>query len=80
MVELRAALEAGGGSLHVLHATAGDAIPALAAELNVDAVFTNHDYEPSACARDGRVAAQLQAQGITFETRKDQVIFEKTRC
>jgi len=77
VVELRAALEAGGGSLHVLHAAAGDAIPALAGELNVDAVFTNHDYEPSARARDVRVGAQLQAQGITFETRKDQVIFEK---
>jgi len=77
VTELRAALESAGGSLHVLHAVASEAIPRLAAELDVDAVFTNHDYEPAACARDDRVAAQLRSGGIAFETRKDQVIFEK---
>ena len=76
VVELRAALEAMGGGLHVLHDTARDAIPKLAQTLDVDAVFTNHDYEPQALARDAYVAAALKKNGITFETRKDHVIFE----
>ncbi len=77
VVELRSALEAMGGGLHVLYDTARDAIPRLAQALDVDAVFTNHDYEPQAIARDAHVAATLKTKGITFETRKDHVIFEK---
>ena len=77
VVELRAALESFGGALHVMHDTARDAIPKLAHALDVDAVFTNHDYEPKALARDAHVAAMLKTKGITFETRKDHVIFEK---
>jgi len=77
IVELRAALEALGGSLHVLHARARDAVPELAVRLDVDAVYANHDYEPDAVRRDAAVAGALAKQGIAFETRKDQVIFEK---
>ena len=75
--ELRAALEALGGGLHVTYDTARDAIPRLARALDVNAVFTNHDYEPAAISRDAKVAAHLKALGILFETRKDHVIFEK---
>ncbi len=77
VLELRAALEAMGGALHVIYDTASNAIPRLAQALDVDAVFTNHDYEPEAVARDAHVAAMLKTKGITFETRKDHVIFEK---
>ncbi|MEQ1595687.1 MAG: deoxyribodipyrimidine photo-lyase [Casimicrobium sp.] len=77
IVELRATLEALGGTLHVLHHAASSAIPKLARSLDVDAVFTNHDYEPSALVRDDAVSAALKTKGITFETRKDHVIFEK---
>ena len=77
VVELRAALAALGGTLHVIYGRARDAIPELSEALDVDAVFTNHDYEPQAVARDAYVAAQLKQKGITFETRKDHVIFEK---
>ncbi len=77
VVELRSALEAMGGALHVVYDKASYAIPKLAQALDVDAVFTNHDYEPQAVARDSQVAAMLKTKGITFETRKDHVIFEK---
>jgi len=77
VVELRAALEAMGGALHVIYDKACDAIPKLAQALDVDAVFTNHDYEPQAVARDAHVAALLKTKGITLETRKDHVIFER---
>lgn len=75
--ELKAALLEKGGDLIVLHAQAQDEIPQLALRLQVDAVFTNHDYEPGAIARDLEVSTQLQTQGIAFKHFKDQVIFEQ---
>ncbi|HSH55124.1 MAG TPA: deoxyribodipyrimidine photo-lyase [Methylotenera sp.] len=76
--ELKAALLAKGGDLIVLHGKAQDEIPQLAKSLQVDAVFTNHDYEPSAIERDLHVAHTLQKHGIAFQHHKDQVIFEKS--
>ncbi|HMI03012.1 MAG TPA: deoxyribodipyrimidine photo-lyase [Pedobacter sp.] len=46
-------------------------------EYDVQAVFTNHDYEPYARERDNSLAEYLASEGITFKTFKDQVIFEK---
>lgn len=77
IAELDAALRAMGGALLVRHAAAEDAILALAAELDVDAVFANHDYEPAAIARDAEVAGRLDAGGRRYLSFKDQVIFEK---
>ena len=76
VTELRAALAARGGALHVLHGRARDEIPRLAARLGVAAVYANRDYEPQTLARDGEVARRLADRGIDFRTRKDQVIFE----
>ena len=73
---LDAELREMGGALLVRHADAAEAIPALAAELGVDAVFANRDYEPGAIARDAQVAARLAAAGCAFHDYKDQVIFE----
>ncbi len=77
LAELDAELRALGGALIVRHAVAAEAIPALAAELGVEAVFANGDYEPDAIARDAAVAASLQAAGRRLVLSKDQVIFEK---
>ncbi len=71
------ALRARGGGLIVRHALARDAIPALARELGVEAVYANRDYEPAAIARDAAIEAALAARGITFVLCKDQVIFER---
>ena len=75
--ELRESLRAAGGGLHVPHDHARDAIPHLARQLGVEAVYANHDYEPRAIERDAAVASALEASGIAFRTRKDQVIFER---
>jgi deoxyribodipyrimidine photo-lyase len=75
--ELAASLRALGGGLIVKHAWAEKAIPELAAELGVNAVFANHDYEPQAIERDAKVGATLKAAGRSLHTFKDQVIFEK---
>jgi deoxyribodipyrimidine photo-lyase len=77
IVELAASLRTRGGGLIVRHARARDAIPALAASLNAQAVFANHDYEPDAQARDAAVAHDLADRAIAFHTFKDQVIFER---
>lgn len=74
---LAAELEAAGGHLIVRHDFAEMAIPALAAELAVDVVFANHDYEPAAIARDAAVAHTLRAAGRALRTFKDQVVFER---
>jgi deoxyribodipyrimidine photo-lyase len=54
-----------------------DCILQIAKELGVNTVYTNHDYEPLAIARDGLVQASLQHLEIGFESFKDQVVFEK---
>ena len=74
--ELDVALRQRGGALIVRHGRAVEEIPALAAELGVDAVFCNRDYEPAAKARDAQVEAALQALGCGFEAFKDQVLFD----
>jgi len=77
VAELAAALSARGGGLIVRHAWARDEIPRLAAALQVDAVYANHDYEPAARDRDAAVAQALADGGIAFVSFKDQVIFER---
>ncbi|GAB3399058.1 DNA photolyase family protein [Massilia agilis] len=76
--ELDADLRRLGGGLIVRHGRAEEEIPRLAAELGVETVFANHDYEPAAIARDNRVARKLGADGRLFATSKDQVVFERS--
>ncbi len=75
--ELKSTLQAKGGDLTVLHGSAVSEIPQLAISLQVNAVFANRDYEPSAIERDASVAQSLQQKEIDFLHYKDQVIFEK---
>ncbi len=63
--------------LIVRHGSAREVVPRLAAELAVDAVFVNHDYEPGAIARDAQVAAVLARDDRAFCAFKDQTVFEK---
>lgn len=47
-------------------------------ENEINAVFTNHDYEPYAIKRDKAIRQLLEDNNIDFKTFKDQVIFEKS--
>jgi len=76
--ELDAELRRLGGGLIVRQGLAQDIIPALAAELGADEVYTNADYEPGAVARDAVVAEALAANGRRLLGFKDQVVFEKS--
>ena len=85
LVELDAALAAlalphgvPGAGLIVLHDAARSAVVQQALALGVQAVFTNHDDEPQAIARDAEVAAGLSAQGVGFHSFKDHVVFERS--
>lgn len=78
VAELRTALRNAGGDLIVLHALAREAIPTLAKNLGVDAVYTNEDYEPQAVVRDTAVKKMLARDKIAFETFKDTVVFAKS--
>ncbi len=44
----------------------------------INAVYTNHDYEPYALKRDEEIKQLLNSKSIAFHTFKDQVIFEKS--
>jgi len=50
----------------------------LLSEYKIEKVFTNHDYEPYAKKRDREIYEILRLRGISFQTYKDQVIFEKS--
>ena len=81
VVQLDAALrELGGSAQHgliALHGSAIDALPRLAAQLGVQAVFANHDDEPQALARDAQVRGRLSEVGAALYTSKDHVVFER---
>ena len=64
-------------SLAVFHGTPKDIFRDLCDTYNISEVFTNHDYEPYAIARDKEISEFLDSEGIAFNTFKDQVIFER---
>lgn len=66
-----------GVRLLVRHGQAAEALPRLAAELGVQAVYCNHDDEPAALARDAAVRGALADQGVALHTSKDHVVFER---
>lgn len=70
-------LEEMGSSLMVFYCTPLEAFKTLKQTLAIKAVYTNHDYEGYAIKRDDEIKQYLQANGIAFNTYKDQVIFEK---
>jgi deoxyribodipyrimidine photo-lyase len=77
LAELDETLRANGGGLVVLYGDPAELVPKLAAELQVDAVFANHDYEPAAIERDATVGERLAQAGCQWRTFKDQTIFER---
>lgn len=75
--ELDGALRRQGSALLVRHGYAAKQLPALARQLQANAVFTNTDYEPLARKRDEEVRQALAADDCELFSFKDQVILEK---
>ena len=63
--------------LVVRHASALTALPRVAEQLHVQAVYASHDDEPAALERDQRVRGTLADLGIALHTVKDHVVFER---
>ncbi len=66
-----------GSSLKIFHSKPEQAFHELMKEYDIDCVYTNHDYEPSAIERDNSIKTILEQKNIAFKTYKDQCIFEK---
>lgn len=64
--------------LYVIHDSPKNAFEHLLKSYKIDAVYTNHDYEPYAINRDEEIQNLLNSRQIAFHTYKDQVIFEKS--
>ncbi|TWW02080.1 cryptochrome/photolyase family protein [Chitinophaga pinensis] len=64
-----------GSTLDVFYGTPQQAFEHYTKEYDVQAVFTNIDYEPYGVKRDNDIAKMLKAKNIHFHLYKDQVIF-----
>ena len=74
---IQAQLTALGSTLHVLHGTPIECYKQLTEKYEIEAVYTNHDYEPYAAVREKQIGDFLAQKSIRLYTFKDQVIFEK---
>lgn len=73
---LKQKLENRGSSLLIQHGKPEEIFPKLTEEFEIQAVYTNRDYEPYAKERDQKVEKFLKSKNIEFITFKDQLIFE----
>jgi deoxyribodipyrimidine photo-lyase len=64
-------------SLAMFHDTPEKVFKSLVKDYQIQEVFTNRDYEPYAKERDTSIKELLSKNNISFNTYKDQVIFEK---
>jgi deoxyribodipyrimidine photo-lyase len=75
--QIQAELLALGSTLHVYHGNPLDCYKQITKDYNVQAVYTNHDYEPYAISRDVEIRDFLGSLGIPLHTYKDHLLFEK---
>ncbi|GAC1420780.1 MAG: deoxyribodipyrimidine photo-lyase [Flavisolibacter sp.] len=75
--EIKTALEKNGNTIFIQYGSPLNIFKALLTQYVLNAVFTNHDYEPYAIKRDDDIKKILGERGIAFNSYKDQVIFEK---
>jgi len=75
--KIKTHLEIHGSSLIIKFGRPQEVFEKLINEYAIEAVYTNHDYEPYARDRDKQVEQLLQSKGVEFHSFKDQVIFEK---
>ncbi|WP_340153302.1 deoxyribodipyrimidine photo-lyase [uncultured Marivirga sp.] len=77
LTKINQQLEKIGSGVLIKHGTPEEVFKSLIDQYDIDAVFTNRDYEPYALARDQKIDNILRNQGIGFYDFKDHVIFEK---
>jgi len=75
--EIERLLSVIGSTLDVRDGFPGEIWRQVIKDYTIENVYTNHDLELYARKRDEEVAIVLKANGISFHSFKDQVIFEK---
>ena len=65
-----------GSGIKTFYSTPLEAYKQLIDEYEIEAVYTNRDYEPYAKDRDKQIESLLKENNIDFFTFKDQVIYE----
>lgn len=78
LAKINRQLQEFGSSLWVFHAPPDQVFQQLSEKFPIEAVYTNHDYEPYATKRDDHIRQILQQKEINLLTFKDQVIFERS--
>ena len=76
LLEIKAQLEKRGSSLLVKYGKPEEIYAELFSQYDIQAVYTNRDYEPYARERDSAIETLLKEKGVTLLSFKDQVIFE----
>lgn len=76
ITSLKAFFEQQGSSMLIRYGHPEQVFQELLTEYEVQAVYTNRDYEPYAQSRDSRIEGLLREKNIPFLSFKDQVIFE----
>jgi deoxyribodipyrimidine photo-lyase len=64
-------------SIAIYNGTPEETFTTLIEDYSIETVYTNRDYEPYALSRDKNIESFLKTQDISFNTYKDQVIFER---
>jgi deoxyribodipyrimidine photo-lyase len=77
LTTLKSELKAIDSTLLVKHGDPKAIWQSLLNDYVIDTVYTNHDYEPYAQARDHSIQQLLQSYHIDFKSFKDHIIFEK---
>ena len=77
ITRLSAELKEEGSTMLVRYGSPEKIWQELLKEYTIEAVYTNHDYEPYAKKRDKMVSSLFSEKDIPFKTYKDHVIFEK---
>lgn len=76
LLEIKSQLEKKGSTLLVRYGRPEEIYREILQEFEMQAVYTNRDYEPYAKERDAKIEGLLKENGVTFLSFKDQVIFE----
>ena len=76
--KMTAQLNKKGAGIRGYYGNPKECIEKLIQKHEVNAIYTNRDYEPYALNRDKEIGKLLDLKGIEFKTFKDQVIFEKS--
>ena len=75
--EIKNKLQMKNSDLLVEHGAPLDIFSKILRKFQIQAIYTNHDYEPQARVRDQKIADFCQKNNVIFKTFKDQAIFEK---